>query len=239
MNTSATQAGLPRTDPQALLRQLNCSLGELLDNVRLQRTDISVSSALGKTAITLWLIDPAGMGAPLTERETSDVFANPPYWSFCWGSGLALAQRILTQPTCVAGKTVLDFGCGSGVVAIAAALAGAARVIACDLDQQALTATALNAFENNVVVEFLNDFNRQRESVDVLFAADVLYDPQNMTLLQRFCQCAETVVVADSRVKNFNQQGFALIDQVRAVTVPDLGEYEDVKQVRFYQAGGQ
>lgn len=239
LRPAAINSGLPDTDPQTLLKQLRYSLGELLDGVYLIRTGIPVASPPDKATIKLWLIDPDGMAAPLTERETSAVSANPPYWSFCWGSGLALAQRILAQPEWVAGKTVLDFGCGSGVVAIAAALAGAERVIACDLDPQALAATAVNAFENNVVVEFSDDFNALGEAVDVLFAADVLYDAENIALLQKFCQYAATVIVADSRVKNFDQAGFALIDQVRAVTVPDLGEYEEVKQVRFYKAGEQ
>ncbi len=190
---------------------------------------------VGHRELKLWLLDPVGMDAPLSEEEVSAVFADPPYWSFCWGSGLATAERLLNGIQAIKGKTVLDFGCGSSVVGIAAALAGAARVIACDIDPLALKASALNASENGVELEFLDDFFIFEEKVDILFASDVLYDPANRPLVQRFRAVADEVVVADSRVKNFTEEGFFLCDQVRAVTEPDLGELESVKQIRFYQ----
>jgi len=186
--------------------------------------------------LKLWLIDPDGMDAPLREEEVSAIFADPPYWSFCWGSGLALAERLLNGVHCIKGKTVLDFGCGSAVVGIAAALAGAAKVIACDIDPLALKASALNASENGVELEYLDDFFTFDGKVDLLFASDVLYDPDNRPLVQRFREMADEVVVADSRVKDFAEQGFELCDQIRAVTEPDLGELESVKQIRFYRS---
>jgi len=243
MKLFASAVGISDANPQLLREQLGLALSYLLAGARLKLTPLPLSYPpklpvqLEPAVIKLWLINPRGMDAPLSEQETSDIFADPPYWSFCWGSGLALAQRILTNPQWVEGQTVLDFGCGSGVVGIAAALAGASRVISCDIDIQALAATAVNAFENNVVLEYLGDFSELNETVDLLFAADVLYDPENLPLLQAFCRQASTVVIADSRVKNFDEQGFFLFDQTHAVTVPDLGEQEDVKQVRFYLAG--
>lgn len=243
MKSFASAAGISDANPQRLREQLGLALTDLLTGARLKLTSLPLSYPptlpvqLEPAVIKLWLINPRGMDAPLSEQETSDIFANPPYWSFCWGSGLALAQRILANPQWVVRQTVLDFGCGSGVVAIAAALAGASRVISCDIDTQALAATAVNAFENNVVLEYLDDFSELNESVDLLFAADVLYDPKNLPLLQAFCRQASTVIVADSRVKIFDEQGFSLFGQTHAVTVPDLGEQEDVKQVRFYLAG--
>lgn len=186
--------------------------------------------------LKLWLINPDGMDVPLSEQESSAIFSDPPYWSFCWGSGLALAERLLNGTHSLKGKTVLDFGCGSGVVGIAAALAGAVKVVACDIDPLALKASALNASENGVELEYLDDFFTFDGKVDILFASDVLYDPENRPLVQRFREVAYEVVVADSRVKDFTEQGFALCDQVRAVTEPDLGELESVKQIRFYQS---
>ena len=148
-------------------------------------------------------------------------------------------ERLLKGVHAVKGKTVLDFGCGSAVVGIAAALAGAAKVIACDIDPLALKASALNACVNNVELDYLDDFFTFDGKVDILFASDVLYDPDNRPLVQRFRAVANEVVVADSRVKNFTEQGFVLCDQARAVTEPDLGELESVKQIRFYQSEGQ
>ncbi len=214
----------------SILRQ---SLQALLPTARIKLHQLPLAEV-----VTLWLIDPDGMDVPLTEAETSAIFENPPYWSFCWGSGKALAQQLLQNPDLVRGKTVLDFGCGSGVVAIAAVKAGAARVIACDIDPVALAATRHNARLNNVELAYLEDFFSLQESVDVLLAADVLYDPDNLPLLRAFCEKAGTVLVADSRVKNFSCPGFEPSGEIYSVTEPDLGEIEDVKTVRFYRASG-
>ncbi|MCG2973986.1 50S ribosomal protein L11 methyltransferase, partial [Escherichia coli] len=78
-------------------------------------------------------------------------------------------------PEHVRDKVVLDFGAGSGVVAIAAKLAGAKRVICCDIDAVSLAACRENARLNSVELEYLEDLY-QSEQVDVLLAADVLYD---------------------------------------------------------------
>ena len=77
----------------------------------------------------------------------------PPYWAYVWGGGAALARRLLDHPEAVRGRRVLDLGCGGGVVAIAAALAGARHVLAADIDPLALTALKLNAALNGVAVE--------------------------------------------------------------------------------------
>jgi len=222
-------------EPHSYHRELEAHIQSLLPSAHLKLSSLHFESPASQE-LKLWLIDPDGMDAPLNEQETSAIFADPPYWSFCWGSGLALAERLLNGAHSVKGKTVLDFGCGSAVVGIAAALAGAAKVIACDIDPLALKASALNASENNVELEYLGDFFTFDGKVDILFASDVLYDPDNRPLVQRFREVAGEVVVADSRVKDFAEQGFALCDEVRAVTEPDLGELESVKQVRFYQS---
>jgi len=77
----------------------------------------------------------------------------PPFWAFPWAGGQALARHVLDHRDIVAGKRVLDFGAGSGLAAIAAARAGAARVTAAEIDDFAAAAVALNADLNGVVVE--------------------------------------------------------------------------------------
>ena len=69
-----------------------------------------------------------------TEEELAEIGVPPPYWAFAWAGGQALARYVLDHPDLVAGKRVLDFGAGSGLVALAAAKAGAAHVIAADID---------------------------------------------------------------------------------------------------------
>ena len=75
-----------------------------------------------------------------------------PYWAYAWGGGLVLARHILECPKAVAGRRVLDLGTGSGLVAIAAALSGAADVQAADIDAYAVAAARLNAAANNVAI---------------------------------------------------------------------------------------
>lgn len=244
MHRSALQSAVRESIPDSdvmheyeplfdLQQQLGEYLRSLLPAARLRRQLVLPEHDLG-----LWLIDPEGMDVPLEHGEAAAVFAEPPYWCFCWGSGVALARRILAAPEHVRGRSVLDLGCGSGVAAIAAAMAGARRVIACDLDPWALQAARLNAADNGVELELLSDFDELDDKVDVLMAADVLYDWENRPLLQSFRQAATEVWLADSRVANFSEPGYQAEAQERAVTLPDLGESETVKNVRFYRAFG-
>ena len=90
----------------------------------------------------------------------------PPFWAFPWPGGAALARYLLDAPNVVAGRRVVDVGCGSGLVSLAAVRAGAADVLALDLDPLALTATGLNADLNDV------PFHRLRTAcADVLVLA--------------------------------------------------------------------
>ena len=88
----------------------------------------------------------------LTEEELSSHGVPPPYWAFAWAGGQALARYILDHREIVADSDVLDFGSGSGLVAIAAAKAGAQRVTAADIDEFAQAAIKLNAVANAAIV---------------------------------------------------------------------------------------
>ncbi|MBV9522781.1 MAG: methyltransferase, partial [Alphaproteobacteria bacterium] len=80
-----------------------------------------------------------------TEASLAQSNVPPPYWAFAWAGGQALARHLLDHPRLVAGRRVLDFGAGSGLVSIAAAKAGAARVTAAEIDAVAAVAIGLNA----------------------------------------------------------------------------------------------
>ncbi|MEI4274136.1 50S ribosomal protein L11 methyltransferase [Klenkia sp. LSe6-5] len=100
-----------------------------------------------------------------------------PFWAAAWVGGQALARHVLDHPELVAGRTVLDLGAGSGLVGIAAALAGAARVVASDVDPYALAVIPLNAAANGVAgVEPVGDVLDDEPDVDVVLAGDVFYD---------------------------------------------------------------
>jgi predicted nicotinamide N-methyase len=87
-----------------------------------------------------------------TEDSLARGAVPPPFWAFAWAGGQALARYLLDNPDLVAGREVLDIGSGSGIVAIAAAKAGAAAVTAAEIDPFAAAAIALNAPLNGVTV---------------------------------------------------------------------------------------
>lgn len=184
--------------------------------------------------ISLFLLNDDYPQESLSQEEIRWLMDNPAYWCFCWASGQVLARFILDQPCWVKGKRVLDFGCGSGVVAVAAALAGAREVIACDLDSDALAATGENARLNGVGLELLANANDLQGHCDVLIVADVLYDTANLPLLAEFLARADDVLVADSRIRDFSEPGYARIGFERAFTVPDLAESEEFSRVSLY-----
>ncbi|MEE3168742.1 MAG: 50S ribosomal protein L11 methyltransferase, partial [Pseudomonadota bacterium] len=165
------------------------------------------------------------------------VVAEPAYWSFCWASGQVLAQWILDNPNWVAGKRVLDFGSGSGIVAIASALAGAREAIACDTDPAALDAARANAELNGIEIGLCDDWGNRPAGLDVVTAADVLYDPDNRPLLEVFRTAAARVLLADSRMKVLGDDGYRKQATIEARTWPDLHEFEEFNRVRIYLAG--
>ena len=113
----------------------------------------------------------------LTERALGQTGLPPPFWSVAWPGGQALARYVLDHPRVVDGRTVLDLGSGSGLVAIAAARAGAAVVIAAEPDQLAAAAIAGNAAANDVPVPVcVGDARSAGVLADVVVAGDVWYE---------------------------------------------------------------
>ncbi len=126
--------------------------------------------------ITLHLAHEATELWQKTEDELGQIGLPPPFWAFAWAGGQALARYILDHRGLVAAKRVLDFASGSGLVAIAAAKAGAAEVEASEIDAFALAAIALNAAQNGVCVTARSgDLVGSDEGWDVVLAGDVSY----------------------------------------------------------------
>jgi len=128
-----------------------------------------------------------------------------PYWAWCWAGGLALARHMLANPALVASRRVLDLGAGSGLVGIAAAKAGAARVLAVDIDADAATAAGLNARANGVALEaFCADMlDGPPPAVDVVLVGDLFYDRQTaartLHFMDRCLEAGARVLVGDPR----------------------------------------
>ena len=113
-----------------------------------------------------------------TEETLARSALPPPFWAFAWAGGQALARYLLDHPAEVAGRSVLDFGAGSGLVAIAAAKAGAASVFAAEIDHFAAAAIAANAALNDVAIavttaDLLDTVDPRWE---VVSAGDVCYE---------------------------------------------------------------
>jgi predicted nicotinamide N-methyase len=112
-----------------------------------------------------------------TEEELEEIGLPPPFWAFAWAGGQGLARHVLDHPDLVAGKHVIDFASGSGLVAIAAMKAGAASVLAVDIDPWTETAIRLNAGLNGVDVSSAGlDMIGTGRDADVYLAGDVFYD---------------------------------------------------------------
>ncbi|WDZ84235.1 class I SAM-dependent methyltransferase [Micromonospora cathayae] len=126
-----------------------------------------------------------------------------PYWASAWAGGQALARYLLDHPQLAAGRRVLDLATGSGLVAIAAALTGAARVRANDIDPYAVAATRLNAHANRVTVETtdLDLLDTDGGDADLLLAGDVFYSPpmadRVLSFLERVAARGADVLVGD------------------------------------------
>jgi predicted nicotinamide N-methyase len=187
--------------------------------------------------LQLYLLNGDFPQGQLTDEQMKGVIDCPAYWAFCWASGQVLARFLREQPDWVRHKRVLDFGSGSGVAAIAAALVGAGEVVACDLDPNALRATAINARLNGVSIELSPDYEDCEGDFDIILVADVLYDRENLPWLDRFLQRAPTVLVADSRVRNFDYAGYRKLGEWQSTTLPDLDEFEEFGKVSIYQGG--
>ncbi|GFM62502.1 class I SAM-dependent methyltransferase [Pseudomonas capsici] len=209
---------------------LQQSLSQLLGDARL------VATALPGTELKLWLIDADNMDRAFSPDETRRILEEPPYWSFCWASGLALARFLAEHPHWVAGKRVLDFGAGSGVAGIAAVRAGAAEVVACDLDPLALAACRANAELNEVQLGYSADFFAETDRFDLILVADVLYDRANLPLLDQFLSRGRQALVADSRVRDFRHVAYQRLAMLHAHTLPDLAEPHEFRDVSLYHA---
>lgn len=185
--------------------------------------------------LELALINPDFPTGPLPGDVMHAVVANPAYWAFCWGSGQGLARYLLENPTLVRNKRVLDLGSGSGVAGIAAAQAGAAEVIACDIDADAVLATAYNAALNNVSIRLVDDFVSEPK-YDAVLMADVLYDASNLPLLASARSAAHEVWVADSRIGELADPDYELRAELKALTIPNLGEFDEFGVTRIWRA---
>lgn len=127
--------------------------------------------------ITLHLADKAVALWQLTADELDQRGLPLPFWAFAWAGGQALARYLLDNSAIVAGKSVYDLASGSGLVGIAAKLAGAGQVVAVDIDPFAIAAITLNAASNGVeLATHQGNIIGQELQADVLLVGDLFYE---------------------------------------------------------------
>jgi len=167
----------------------------------------------------------------LTEEALAEIGLPPPFWAFAWAGGQALARYILDHPETVAGKRVIDFASGSGLVAIAAMKAGAASVLAADIDVFCEAAVGLNAAANGVAVAFteVDLLESPPPATDVLLAGDICYERPMaeavMAWLGQGRAAGAAVLIGDPGRTYFPKAGLVKLAEYQ---VPTTRELEDM-----------
>lgn len=179
--------------------------------------------------IRLWLADETVPLWKKTEEELGASGVSPPFWAFAWAGGQALARYALDHPALLEGKRVLDFASGSGLVAIAAAKAGAAEIDASDIDAFAIAAIEANVDLNGVrVAPRLEDLIGTDEGWEVVLAGDIAYEKDlagaAMDWLMSLARRGRAVLIGDPRRSYLPAES---LDCVIEYSVPVTRELED------------
>src|SRR5215213_4923658 len=170
-----------------------------------------------------------------TEEELNAMGLPPPYWAFAWAGGQALARYVLDHPREVAGQRVLDLAAGSGLVGIAAAMAGASPVTAADIDAFTEVAIALNAEANNayvdvIVLDMLDHSAPTEPRYDVILVGDMFYERDTaaraLAFLDRHAATGTRVLIGDPGRTYLPKQR---LTRLAEYSVPVTRELEDLE----------
>lgn len=167
-----------------------------------------------------------------TEEELGEMGLAPPFWAFAWAGGQALARHILDHPDLVSGKTVLDLASGSGLVGIAAKLAGAGDVLAADIDGFAVVAMGLNTALNGIVLEITPEDLLQTapQHREVILVGDLFYEKDLASRVYDWLVLAEeqgsTVLIGDPGRSYLPRARLEKIAEYKVAVTRDLEDAE-------------
>ncbi len=168
----------------------------------------------------------------LTEEALAEIGLPPPFWAFAWAGGQALARYLIDNPDVVAGRRVIDFASGSGMVAIAAMRVGAADVLAADIDVFCEAAVALNAEVNGVVCGFTGEDLLDGPApawAEVILAGDICYEKplaeRVLAWLGEARARGASVLIGDPGRSYFPRTGLTRLAEYQ---VPTTRELEDM-----------
>jgi predicted nicotinamide N-methyase len=170
-----------------------------------------------------------------TEEELAQIGVPPPYWAFAWAGGQALARHVLDNAALVRGKRILDIGSGSGLVGLAAARAGAASVLAADIDHFACSAIALNAEANGIDMAVTqDDLIGASGKWDVILVGDLFYErPLAERLLSWLAPMTVPVLMGDPGRSYFPKAGIERLALYTVQTTRDL-EDREIRETGVY-----
>ncbi len=176
----------------------------------------------------------------LTEEALAEIGLPPPFWAFAWAGGQALARYVLDHPEAVAGRAVIDFASGSGIVALAAARAGAARVLAADIDPFCGAALALNAEANGLAADFTEADLLDAPPpawAEIILAGDICYEKpladRVMDWLGEARAAGAMVLIGDPGRSYFPRTGLVKLAEYQVPTTREL-EDQEVKRTAVW-----
>jgi predicted nicotinamide N-methyase len=204
----------------------------ILSNTRLQRPP-------HVPELQLYLADEVMPTWQRFAQELGDEDVVPPYWAFAWAGGQAVARYLLDYPDEAAGKQVIDLATGSGICAFAALKAGAASVLASDIDLYSGEAVALNAQANDVSVAFTDRdlLVVDPPDVDLILAGDLCYEQPMAGHVGAWLRAAAArgirVLIGDPGRQYFSREGLIRLAEYEIQTTHEL-EDRDVKRAGVY-----
>lgn len=199
--------------------------GFILANTVLMRPPLvpEIQLHLAEESLPLW---------EKTEEQLGQMNIPPPFWAFAWAGGQALARYILDNQKLVGGRRVVDLGSGSGLCAIAAKMAGAADVLAADVDPFSGHAMSLNARSNNVSIRVTTDdiLPTSPEHINTLLVGDLFYERELSDQVIAFAEAVAArggeVLIGDPKRSFFPADRF---ERVAEFSVPVTRALEDAQ----------
>ena len=164
----------------------------------------------------------------LTEEELGAMGLPPPFWAFAWAGGQAIARYLLDHSHEAAGKKVVDFATGSGLVAIAAMKAGAASALGADIDGFCAAAAQANAHENGVSIAFTDRdlLDAPPPAADLITAGDICYEKPLAERVLAWLRAAHgngtRVLIGDPGRSYFPKQGLVKLAEYQVETTREL-----------------
>jgi predicted nicotinamide N-methyase len=174
-----------------------------------------------------------------TEEELEAEGVPPPYWAFAWAGGQALSRYVLDHPETVFGKSVLDFGSGSGLVAIAAMKANASQVLAADIDAFAGAAMSANARANNIHLAITaSDIIGSAGDWQTILVGDMCYErplaERLLIWLRELAQKGALVLLGDPGRSYFPKSGVEKLATYHVQTTREL-EDREIRETSVYR----